>query len=645
MIKNPFKSTHYSLRKAKQVLHTGYNFHRKKSHKLAENALLTFETDLQQLESAILFKNREEADRIAHKLEKFYATYFKKNALDYCFEVGIAVVLALFIAVIVRQMWFEPYEIPTGSMRPSFKEQDHLIVSKTTFGINTPLSTSHLLFEPELIQRGGVVIWSGDKIDLPDTDSTFFGLFPYKKRYIKRLIGKPGDTLYFYGGLLYGVDREGNDIIDFHENPWLVKLDHVPFMNFEGRVTTAGSKENNLQILFSQMNRPIGRLLLNNYREMQGEIFDGHSWIADNPEVANTPHTSPQTFSDFWGIGNFAMARLLTKEQLQFSALDSESIKQLEEAPLYLELRHHPNLNYPQPRIFSDRIDRFNIMLTPLVSVIPLQQHHIDAIMDNMYTARFVVSNGQAKRYEVKMPPFSANDPTMPGIADGTYEFYYGKASKILWGGVPRELPKDDPIYNHSALFVQRLFNLGPVMMKNFEPLSKHQTLFPHRYAYFRDGALYLMGAPILDKDDPTLLAFLKSEEDRAAQASKTQPYIPFKDYGPPMTSDGHINKAFIDAFGIKIPDKHYMVLGDNYSNSADSREFGFLPEQNIQGAPSWIVWPPGARWGAPHQLSYSWLTLPHLIIWGSAGIIIIAWWVIHCYNTRRPHFKNPNPT
>lgn len=32
------------------------------------------------------------------------------------------------------------------------------------------------------------------------------------------------------------------------------------------------------------------------------------------------------------------------------------------------------------------------------------------------------------------------------------------------------------------------------------------------------------------------------------------------------------------------IPDKHYFVIGDNFSNSSDSRDWGFLPEENIKG-------------------------------------------------------------
>jgi len=43
----------------------------------------------------------------------------------------------------------------------------------------------------------------------------------------------------------------------------------------------------------------------------------------------------------------------------------------------------------------------------------------------------------------------------------------------------------------------------------------------------------------------------------------------------------------------ITVPDAHYFVLGDNSSNSFDSRFWGFVPARNIIGRPSICYWPP----------------------------------------------------
>jgi signal peptidase I len=107
------------------------------------------------------------------------------------------------IAIVIRTFAFEPFSIPSGSMRPTLLIGDYLFVSKFSYGFSRyslpwglPLFDGRILgSEPE---RGDVVVFK-----LPRDNQT---------DYIKRIIGLPGDRIQLIGGRLYingdMVDRE-----------------------------------------------------------------------------------------------------------------------------------------------------------------------------------------------------------------------------------------------------------------------------------------------------------------------------------------------------------------------------------------------------------------------------------------------------
>lgn len=622
----------YSLRKSRSILKWVYSWYRKQGHKLSVDRLQQLENEMSVLDDALLKKDREGADRIARQLETFAKANCKKTIMDYAFELLFALILALVIATLVRSMWFELYEIPTGSMRPTFKEQDHLTVTKTAFGINVPLETSHFYFDPNLVQRTSVLIFSADGLPLDDTETTYFWVLPYTKRYIKRLIGKPGDSIYFYGGQLYAVDKDGNELKELRQAPWMQKLEYVPFLSFEGMLASGGMNS----VYFQQFFHKLGKLTMTASGTILGDVFNGQYWIKDNPAAQKNPHDTIETYSDFYGIRNYAMARLLTKEQLLKNP-DLKSFHNLD-GVLFLQLNHTPSLTYPAPVIHTDSRGA-NIWITPYTTVIPLQQKHLDAIMDNLYTARFVIGNERGRRYSVNEKRFPPGSPSFPGVSNGTYEFYFGKLSKIHWEGITSAVSTDSPLYSRDPANVQKLFNMGIEMNLAYDAYPENQHLFPHRYAYFRDGDLYVMGVPVLKKDDPTLISFNERERKREQESTNAKPYVAFKDYGSPL-KNGQIDTNFIRTFGLTIPSENYLVLGDNHAMSSDSRVFGFVPQANIQGAPSIILWPPGDRLGAPSQKPYPIFNLPRTIVWAVALAILAIWYAIYRYRISKPIFK-----
>lgn len=630
-----FSRRSYSLRKSRHILEAAYTLYQKKRARLNRDELTQFEFLLGALDQAVLKENREEAASLAVEVEEFNKSHFKKSIFEYCSEMVVAVAVALAIATIVRQSWFELYEIPTGSMRPTFEEQDRLTVTKTAFGINIPLATSHLYFDPNLVQRTSVVIWSGDGVPHLDSDSTFMGVFPYTKRYVKRCMGKPNDVLYFYGGRIYGLDQEGNELRELLDSQSIAKLEYLPFTSFSGRLNHVADPRSGTrpQVFFNHFNQAIGRIIFQR-SAFRGEIFNGKEWVIDNPRAQQEAHTSLQTYSDFWGIRNFAEARLLNQEQLEKFTPFTNS--EFEDAELFLELRHTPSLSYPDPLV-SERLDVF---LKGFSTIIPLQEKHLQALMKNMYTCRFVVQNGRAAPYRMEGTTFRTTSPSFANVPDGTYEFYYGQAVRLGWGAITSSLPHNHPLYSSEPSHIQKLFNVGIDMTTLVEPTQRNMPYFPNRYAYFRDGDLYLMGGKVLDKDDPILQSFNEREKKRQEKSTTAAPYVAFRDYGPPLKPDGRLDADFIRTFGLKIPSDHYLMLGDNHAMSQDSRYFGPIPEANLQGAPSLIIWPPGERWGVPNQRPYPLFTLPRLAIWGVVALIAFAWFLYCQRNKGKPIFK-----
>lgn len=593
----------YSLKKCKQLLRHTYHLFQKQKRTLPSPSRASLQAALIELQQAILEKRRPEASEAAKEVEKQSSGILKKSRFAQVKDSVFALAFALVVAILVRQMWFEFYEIPSGSMRPTLKEQDRLAVSKTAFGVNVPLMLKEFYFDPALVKRGNIVIFTGEDMDIRDVDTLYFYLFPGKKQYVKRMIGKPGDLLYFYGGRIYGLDKEGHDISSEWQQERLQLIDHIPFIDFERKVVMPPQAVGGVYspLFLYQMNQPVAKLSVLATKRVVGEMLP-----LEGIHDPSAPRV--ESYGELWGFGNFAMARLLKKE-LAPSALQGE-------APYYLELRHNPNLS--QSKLIQDGWGRWRPTLGLSTSLIPVDEEHIKTLMAEMYTARFVVKGGRAHRFGASASDSNAFLPSLPGVPDGCYEFERGVAYEVVWQGITKELPSSHPLYNLEN--VSLLFNMGMEWDTRASPEMKYDHIFPARYAYFREGDLFVMGAPLFKKDEGALGAFVGQEKARAGASSS---YRGFVDGGPPLNADGSLNGDLIRQRGLLVPEGMYLVLGDNHAMSADSREFGFVPQANLRGAPDLIFWPPGKRWGLPNQTPYPFFNLPRSVVWLLAALCI----------------------
>ena len=122
-----------------------------------------------------------------------------------------SILLAVFIALLIRSFIAEPFNIPSGSMKPNLLVGDFIFVSKWSYGYSKHSLPFSIPLIPNKIfgkipKRGEVVVFKT----------------PYDNRtdYIKRVIGLPGDKIQIRNGYLFIND---NKIIREKTNDFLEK--------------------------------------------------------------------------------------------------------------------------------------------------------------------------------------------------------------------------------------------------------------------------------------------------------------------------------------------------------------------------------------------------------------------------------------
>ena len=124
-------------------------------------------------------------------------------------ETVSVIVQALLLALVIRTFFFQPFSIPSGSMRPTLLEGDYLFVTKWSYGY----SHHSFPFSPPLFEGR---IWAGE----PERGDVVVFKYPpnTSQDYIKRVIGLPGDVIQVREGQLYingtAVQRELTGQID-----------------------------------------------------------------------------------------------------------------------------------------------------------------------------------------------------------------------------------------------------------------------------------------------------------------------------------------------------------------------------------------------------------------------------------------------
>ena len=110
-----------------------------------------------------------------------------RGILIFIWEITKIVIIALLIVVPIRTFLFQPFIVKGQSMEPNFETGDYLIVDEISYRFRDP-------------QRGEVVVFKYPR--------------NLSQRYIKRIVGLPGETIEIKDNRVIIFNEKGKKILD-----------------------------------------------------------------------------------------------------------------------------------------------------------------------------------------------------------------------------------------------------------------------------------------------------------------------------------------------------------------------------------------------------------------------------------------------
>lgn len=120
--------------------------------------------------------------------------FWKKKKKKKTFKEELpSLTIIIFVVLLFRSIFFEPYKIPTGSMIPTLLIGDYILVNKMAYGLKVPFSDWFTdpvyLSTPKYPKHGDIIVFK-----YPENTAL---------NYIKRVVAVPGDTIEVIDKIVY----------------------------------------------------------------------------------------------------------------------------------------------------------------------------------------------------------------------------------------------------------------------------------------------------------------------------------------------------------------------------------------------------------------------------------------------------------
>ncbi|MFH0810682.1 MAG: signal peptidase I [Pseudomonadota bacterium] len=140
-------------------------------------------------------------------------------------EYAEAIIMAVLLALFIRTFIVQAFKIPSGSMRPTLLEGDHILVNKFLYGVKMPFVDTTLipLTNPK---RGDVVVFA-----FPEDPS---------KDFIKRVVATEGETVEIHDKKVFINGKAVEDPHASFTDPRIMPAELYPRDNIKPRKVPKG---------------------------------------------------------------------------------------------------------------------------------------------------------------------------------------------------------------------------------------------------------------------------------------------------------------------------------------------------------------------------------------------------------------------